>query len=556
MALELTPTTAQPLLSSGGDSREAEACVGNITMVVERPSRWASALTALQAAICVLVVCALVYVFWQQWQQMGDYRAWVLLGFMAPISMGFKSVWAQSALLYEQGRFVQCEVDSMRAPVLFHAIADCVEVFAEASKETCSRDVEACTQYNKATGYTHIRMRFWGSRAKTVRLRLQLGVDEEERCLDVIYERGADVVCGRDQTVDNRERLVLRMPVSRDCLRDKVLLRNWLLECVKRHQKPEENVVEVLGLDQSSTEWIPEWKTRCVRRMRRTEGVGQGFFLKRQSATPLLVDALMWCNNELRIYLIVGPPGTGKTELTIWLAGYLKIPLYRLSLNDHRLSDQVFAQLVSPVNLRHDNAVMQIDEFQETLARWKKELVDGPSGKGVSMGAFCDVLQGSNSLGRGTIMLSGTQALLESMQDPAFAAVFRRVAVTTELTWLTTDDVKDFFKGFLQDFVPDFPPAEMENHAQKFVQGDSPWNGGADGRCVSIDMVKQFLMLQISSFRANAMSDNIGGTATDFHVPLALRSQFFEHLCNQAAGSEYISRYPIVARSPTASNEA
>jgi hypothetical protein len=265
----------------------------------------------------------------------------------------------------------------------------------------------------------------------------------------------------------------------------------------------------------------------------------------------------MWCNNELRIYLIVGPPGTGKTELTIWLAGYLKIPLYRLSLNDHRLSDQVFAQLVSPVNLRHDNAVMQIDEFQETLARWKKELVDGPSGKGVSMGAFCDVLQGSNSPGRGTIMLSGTQALLESMQDPAFAAVFRRVAVTTKLTWLTTDNVKDFFKGFLRDFVPDCPPEEMENHAKKFVQVDSPWNGGqaSHGRGVSIDMVKQFLMLQISSFRAKAMPDYIGGTATDFHVPCELHRQFFEDLCNEAAGSEYISMYPTLARSPTASSE-
>ena len=73
-----------------------------------------------------------------------------------------------------------------------------------------------------------------------------------------------------------------------------------------------------------------------------------------------MVDASTWSGKELRIYLVMGPPGTGKTELTIWLAGWLRVPLYRLSLNDARLSDQTFAQLVSPQSLRHDNAVIQI----------------------------------------------------------------------------------------------------------------------------------------------------------------------------------------------------
>ena len=74
----------------------------------------------------------------------------------------------------------------------------------------------------------------------------------------------------------------------------------------------------------------------------------------------------------------------------------MRVPLYRVSLNDQRLSDQTFAQLLPPTSLRHDNAVIQIDEFQETLARWK----EGSHGKGVSMGGFCEVLQGYNPLAR------------------------------------------------------------------------------------------------------------------------------------------------------------
>ena len=141
-----------------------------------------------------------------------------------------------------------------------------------------------------------------------------------------------------------------------------------------------------------------------------------------------------------------GPPGSGKTELTIWLAGYLRVPLYCVSLNDERISDHTFAQPVSPTSLRHDNAVIQIDEFQETLARWK----EGPHGKGVSMGGFCEVLQGSNSLARWFIILSGTQELEEAMHDPKFASVFRRLDVITTIPGcLSTDELQPLFRHFV-----------------------------------------------------------------------------------------------------------
>jgi hypothetical protein len=343
----------------------------------------------------------------------------------------------------------------MRSGTLFNAVADHIENVAETTKEMYSSELEGSTIYDKSMGRTQVKLRFWGRDTRTVLLQLPGG-----RRLSASYSRGDDVVCGRDHAVTTRECFVLCLRASSDRLADKKFLQEWLLSCVELFRKPAENVVEVIALDQSSSDWIPEWQTRCVRSMKRSDGIGNGFFLQRKNIRPMLVDASLWSGKELRIYLVMGPPGTGKTELTIWLAGYLRVPLYRLSLNDARLSDQIFAQLVSPQSLRHDNAVIQIDEFQETLARWKESY----NGKGVSMGGFCEVLQGSNSLARGFIVLSGTQELNETMTDPAFAAVFRRISITpTRLDWLSAEDLQTFFVQFVVAFVLECDKDELRH---------------------------------------------------------------------------------------------
>ena len=345
--------------------------------------------------------------------------------------------------------------------------------------------------------------------------------------------------------------MILRLKASGDRCADKAFLREWLLSCVELHREPPQNIVEVVALDQASTDWVPEWKTRGVRSPRTFDGVGHSFYLKRNSITPMLADACIWCGKELRIYLIVGPAGTGKTELAIWLAGYLRLPLYRLSLNDPRLSDQIFAQLVSPMSLRHDNAVIQIDEFQETLSRWECHDLES---KGVSMGGFCEVLQGSNSLARGFIVLSGTPGLERSMKDPLFAAVFRRIAITTTLSWLDKKDLKAFFCWFIAHFVPGCHHEALRVHADNFVRAAGPWSPNG----ISIDMVKQFLMLRISSFMADELKLDAFEPCTSFNVPLDKHASFFNHLCEASSGNDFLASYAPVSqgRERHAANQA
>ena len=389
--------------------------------------------------------------------------------------------------------------------------------------------------YDKALGMTQVRTRSWATEPKTVQLRLAGG-----RSLTVSHTRGDDVVCGRDHSVTRREMLTIRLRNSNNPIADKVFLRRWLLSCVERFKEPPKDVVEVIALDQSSKDWTPEWKTRCVRQLKRSDGVGNSFFLKRKSIEPMLSDASTWVGKELRIYLIVGPPGTGKTELTIWLAGYLRVPLYHLSLNDTRLSDQIFAQLVSPTSLRHDDAVIQIDEFQETLARWKDGSRDW---KGVSMGGFCEVLQGSNSLNRGFIILAGTHQLTKAMQDPDFAAVFRRISIPPiTLDSLSVNDLQQFFFHFVLEFIPDHPKEDLQIHSEQFIDSGAPWSSG-----VSIDMMKQFLMQRISNFREAELKDDITDPWKPFVVPAPKRASFLAYLCQAEPACSHLQSYPRVA---------
>ena len=70
------------------------------------------------------------------------------------------------------------------------------------------------------------------------------------------------------------------------------------------------------------------------------------------------------------------------------------------------------------------------------------------------MGGFCEVLQGSNSLPRGFIVLSGTHELIKDMKDPTFVAVFRRKSSEATLSWMQVKDTQAFFISFLKEFVP------------------------------------------------------------------------------------------------------
>jgi len=523
-----------PAQSHDGDS----TATSDVDIRVEQTALRESLFMVALGLLGVLLGAGLLFAFLREWFLETSYRAWLLLAFLAPGGLVFQRIWALGWRHLERRRWLRVEVDSLHSKTLFHAVADHIEKTAELCSATCSSDMEAFVEYDKATACTQVRLRYWGSRSRHVLVQL-LGTGAP-RAMLVHYDRGDDIAVGRDQQRVTPERLVLRMAATGDRLVDKHFIRSWLSKCVQRYKEPQKDAVEIFALDQSCMDWVPEWKLRSVRPMRRSSGVGHGFFLQQCSVNSLLADACTWCGKALRTYMIVGPPGTGKTELTVWLAGYLRVPLYRISLNDPRLTDQLFAQMISPTTLTHDNALIQIDEFQETLKRWRSGNSATP---GVSIGGFCEVLQGSASLARGFIVLSGTSELQEDIQDPLFVAVFRRIAVVTTLGWLSRDDLRNFFCRFVAELTPEEPLDELHRQAVRFTDADGP-RGSVS---ISIDMVKQYLMLRISSFRARELSQDMWVPEAPFRVPSHRRASFFDYLCDAEAGHRHLVAYPPVS---------
>ena len=521
---------AQPRCGDAG-------AMGDVSVVVEATALFEGRLAVGLVLLGVLVGASIFLALLREWFVERSSRAWLLLACLAPLSFLFQKIFALGWRHFEGRRWLRVEVDSLHSHTLFHALADYIAEVAESGSATCSSDMEGFVEYDKATGCSQVRLRYWGSRSRY--LLTQLSAPGGSRGMVVQYDRGEDLTMGRDHKRVSPERLVLRMAVSGDPSADKVLMRSWLLKCVQRYKEPQSDCVEVYALDQSCADWVPEWKLRSVRRMRRSDGVGHGFFLQQRSVNSMVADACTWCGKDLRTYMIVGPPGSGKTELTVWLAGYLRVALYRISLNDPRLTDQVFAQMLSPTTLSHDNALIQLDEFQETLKRWRS---GHALTQGVSIGGFCEVLQGSASLARGFFVLSGTSELEAELQDPVFAAVFRRVAVITTLGWLLREDLQDFFCRFVVEFTPEEPEASLRRQAERFTGTDGPW--GRAG--ISIDMAKQYLMKRISSFRVLELPEVLGVPDELFRVPPERRACFFDHLCDAAAGCRHLLAYPPV----------
>ena len=523
-----------------GTERQCQHLDSGPEINVKSASTHASASMVLAAVLTMGATATLTGLFLHEYFTYTSYRAWILFACVPPVSYAARKLIDHLALVWQHRWTLEVVLDSITSTTLFEAVLVTIEEVAEGKDETASACVEAFTEYDKSHGRTQVRMRL-GSRVPHT---LQMDLADGHH-LTATFSKGASVICGRDHALTAQETLVLRLSRTHSLSADKKLMQRWLLSCVERYRRPSSDVVEVIALDQSSSDWIPEWRTRCVRSAKHFKGVGSNFFLPRDSMSQVMADASLWSSKALRIYLILGPPGTGKTELTIWLAGYLRVPLYRLSLNDTRLSDQVFAQLVSPTSLRHDNAVIQIDEFQETLQRWQER----PSEAGVSMGGFCEVLQGSNSLTRGFIVLSGTQELEETMKGPRFAALLRRISIPpVTLSWLRDQDIATFASRFIEDFVPDAATQELDAFGKSFVSAESPWSSGR----VTIDMVKRFLMQRISMFWTlySAPPGQVLETGTRDIIPTARRQRFFEYLCDRNAARDHMQlwQHTMVSR--------
>ena len=91
----------------------------------------------------------------------------------------------------------------------------------------------------------------------------------------------------------------------------------------------------------------------------------------------------------------------------------------------------------------HNEVLVQVDEFQETVLRWKQSRASGVKASGVTPGGvtpggFCECLQGSTAMGRGVVVLTGTEEVAQEDVRRMLPAVFRRVHREAFLSWISS----------------------------------------------------------------------------------------------------------------------
>ena len=73
-----------------------------------------------------------------------------------------------------------------------------------------------------------------------------------------------------------------------------------------------------------------------------------------------MFDAKLWVPSSLRIYMMLGPPGVGKSEFTVWLAGQLRLPIYRRACN----ARQIRCNLMGQFFVQTDTLVSNLSRFE------------------------------------------------------------------------------------------------------------------------------------------------------------------------------------------------
>ena len=142
----------------------------------------------------------------------------------------------------------------------------------------------------------------------------------------------------------------------------------------------------------------------------------------------------------------------------------------------------------------------------------------------------------------GIVILYGTPEIMREDIQLSFPAVYRRIHCTACLTWLTERDVGLFFKNFLCGFVPGASEDEWISFEARFLR-DGPWAGE---RQISIDMLQQYVMAQITEASVRGIGKFINETSVSFQVPVERHEEFFSLICDRESATRFLDRYAPV----------
>ena len=151
-------------------------------------------------------------------------------------------------------------------------------------------------------------------------------------------------------------------------------------------------------------------------------------------------------------------------------------------------------------------------------------------------------------MGRGIVVLTGTDDIKSEKVWHLLPAVFRRVNFKVELGFMSKADVRSYLRHFLAPFLPGCTDEEWDALKETFTNKKSPRDGAQE---ISVDMLKRFLMHEITEARRGGLSNfqpNHRTAPGDFHIHPQLRPGFVEQICNAEKAHRFVEKYAKVGR--------
>ena len=124
---------------------------------------------ALFAAL--LIPTALIaYVMLDSWKNNPANRSWLILGLGFYIGAALKGIYEALVRVYHRLWFLRVEIRRVMSATLFDAVSNILAEEAELNGETCSWDTEASQEHDDVTGEYSVKLGFWGSCARSLRV--------------------------------------------------------------------------------------------------------------------------------------------------------------------------------------------------------------------------------------------------------------------------------------------------------------------------------------------------------------------------------------------------
>ena len=141
------------------------------------------------------------------------------------------------------------------------------------------------------------------------------------------------------------------------------------------------------------------------------------------------------------------------------------------------------------------------------------------------------------------MIISGTSEIGSAKWRTKLAAVRRRIHCEAQLTWMTKQDVRLYFRKFLLKFLPGVCPEDWDRWENEFLQ-DEPWGGQ---KPFSIDMTKQFLMAQITKASVQGIGEFDTSIENIFQVKPERRADFFKFIRHKENALRFLDTYAPIA---------